>query len=104
MIIEEKANCYILRVLNVQQSGDFNVFPNCVDWLVINQGDTGARLNGIYLKPYPPGHPELVGSTFSPDGKRDEFMMVPFTVSFDDPLGAMPWLQIVQKIYTNNYL
>lgn len=96
-MIEPK--CYTIKANTYRKSDEVTIIPNCIEWSVINQGDTGCTVNQIYLKPYPPGHPELIGTTFSLSCNEGEVFTGHLTIAFDAAPGADPWIQIVQRYY-----
>ena len=72
---------------------------NCNGWTAINKGDTLAWVNGVPLKPYPPGHPELSGESFGVSGNEQEVYDGRIKIVFDNSVGTNPWIVIVQKFY-----
>lgn len=74
--------------------------PECCNgWIAINKGDTLVRVNNIALKPYPPGHPELSGESFTAAGNKGEFFHGKLTVVFSDTPGTDLNILIVFKYY-----
>jgi len=79
------------------QGQEVEIVPNCVDWIAINKGAVGVWVNGIFLKPFPPGHPELSGESFAVECNELEEFVGHLTIVFQ--AGANPWLQLVQRYY-----
>jgi hypothetical protein len=46
--------------------------PFCNSWTVVNLGDVWVTVNGMLLKGYPVGHPELTGSSIGATGNYGE--------------------------------
>ena len=88
-------------------SQSVQVIPFCNGWVAINKGDTLVRVNGIPLKPYPPGHPELSGESYGVAGNLGEVFVgdnMVIQVVFDTAAGGVaPWVIIAQKFYLPNY-
>lgn len=74
----------------------------CNGWTAINTGDTLVFVNGIPLKPFPPGHPELTGAAIAIPGNLGECYRGRIFIVFDSPVGANPQVFIVQKYYKRN--
>jgi hypothetical protein len=49
-----------------------SIDPFCNAWEVINLGDIWVNVNGILLKGFPPGHPELTGASIGVAGQYGE--------------------------------
>jgi hypothetical protein len=89
------------HVTTVTEGGSYPVFPNTCELLIINQGGDPCTVNGILLKGFPPGFPDLVGSSVAIDCNEDE--------RYDDDVievafagtGTAPSVQIVQRFYKN---
>lgn len=81
-------------------SGEVTVDPDCNGWTAINNGDQLVRVNGIPLKPFPAGHPELTGAAVAIPGNLGELYKGRIWIAFDDSLGGTnPWVSIIQKFY-----
>lgn len=81
------------------ESGRTPVDKRCYGYVVSNKGNTGVKVNDNYLKPYPPGHPEMDGGffTYTDDDGRILQENV-FQIVFDAAPGTLPWLQITQVV------
>lgn len=74
----------------------------CNGWTAINKGDTLVIVNGIKLKPFPPGHPELSGESFGVQGNLGEVYTGIISIVFDATGGGVaPEVLIIQKYYIN---
>lgn len=85
-------------------SGDVPLDSHCNSVLVINKGDTAAKINGITLKPFPPGFPNLSGESYSISGNKGEILKGNggrLSVTFDALPGVTPLVLIVQKYYVD---
>lgn len=82
-----------------QQGIEVLVDPMCNGFTAINTGDTFAFVNGIPLKPYPPGHPELTGAAIAIPGNRMEFFTGRIWIVFAATPGVSPEIVIIQKFY-----
>lgn len=84
-----------LLVTDVYNSRTVTVDPNCYGFILINKGADLVTVNGIKLKPYPPGQPELSGESFAFVDPERKVYNQDFVVVFNAVVTA-PWLQIVQ--------
>jgi hypothetical protein len=75
------------------------VDSQCNAWSAINTGDTLVTVNGIPLKPFPPGHPELTGAAVAIPGNKNEFFRGRIWLVFDPLPGVNPQVVIIQKFY-----
>jgi hypothetical protein len=75
--------------------------PRCNGWTAINKGDTLVIVNGIKLKPFPPGHPELSGESFGVQGNLGETYGGVISITFAAG-GVAPEVMIIQKYYMNS--
>ena len=91
---------YGLLVNTLYEGQTIPVDPRCYGFILINKGDCLVTVNGIKLKPYPPGHPELSGESFSFVDPCRSFYNRDFTVIFD--AGAAPQLQLIQVYDASN--
>lgn len=74
------------------------VEQNCNAFTVINEGDGIAFVNGIELKPYPPGHPELTGEAVTVGGNIGEVYSGRIEIKFE--IGqAAPKVVVIKKYY-----
>lgn len=87
---------FVTLTNSVYASGRVNVEKECYGFSFINKGGSAVRVNQILLKPYPPGHPELSGESFSFVDPEGRILAQSFEVVFN--AGADPFLQIVQFI------
>jgi hypothetical protein len=79
--------------------GEILVSPKCNGWTAINQGDTLVRVNGIILKPFPPGFPALTGAAIAIPGNFCEIFTGRIWIVFDALPGLAPQVCIIQKFY-----
>lgn len=56
----------------LQLSTSCTIDPYCNSWTVVNLGDIWVTVNGILLKGFPPGHPELTGASTGVNGNYGE--------------------------------
>jgi len=69
-------------------------------FIAINSGGDAVRVNGIRLKPFPPGFPQLSGESFGfVDPWRNTYNR-DFTITFEGT-GSVPSLTLVQVYKTN---
>lgn len=93
-------NCvkYNIQGQAFRGSKQIAVPPKCNGWTAINKGADLVIVNGIPLKPYPPGHPELSGESLAVGGNIGEeysgYIQADFAAAASDPL-----LVIVFKFY-----
>jgi hypothetical protein len=71
----------------------------CNGWTAINTGDTLVTVNGIPLKPFPPGHPELTGAAVAIPGNFGELFRGRIWIVFAALPGVAPSVSIIQKFY-----
>lgn len=81
------------------QGQEVKVDVRCNSWTAINTGDTLVRVNGIPLKPFPAGHPELTGAAIAVPGNIGEFYQGRIWIVFDATPGVSPEVVIIQKYY-----
>ena len=80
-------------------SGFVDVLPGCYGFLFVNLGDTAVRVDNVFLKPYPPGRPDLVGASFAySDDQQREYSRKQFQVIFDAAPGVDRMLEIHQIV------
>lgn len=71
--------------------------PKVYGYMFINKGDTGVWVNQTYLKPYPPGRPDLSGESYSfVDPLKAIFTGNGFKVLFDAAPAADQRVEIHQ--------
>jgi len=63
---------YSLNHQDITASKSITLDPFCNSWTVINMGDIWVTVNGILLKGYPIGHPELTGASMGATGNFGE--------------------------------
>lgn len=80
-------------------SQEIRVDERCNGWTAINTGDTLVTVNGIPLKPFPPGHPELTGAAIAIPGNAGEFYRGRIWCVFDNTPAVSPQVTIIQKFY-----
>lgn len=78
--------------------GEVRVDSRCNSWSAINTGDSLVFVNGIPLKPFPPGHPEATGAAIAIPGNIGERFSGRIWIDFVNVL-ANPQVCIVQKYY-----
>lgn len=88
---------YDIIAQTYNQGGEILVDPHCNGWTAINVGDVGVTVNGIALKPFPPGHPELTGAAVAIPGNLGERFTGRIWIVFDP--GGAPSVTIIQKFY-----
>jgi len=96
--MKEDKQHYNFRAVDAMTSGMYEVFAGCCELLFINQGDDPCTVNQVLLKPYPPGHPELIGSVFSVTCNENELYDGYLDLVFAGT-GSAPLVQIVQRFY-----
>lgn len=75
--------------------------PMCNGFEAVNEGDVNVWVNGKLLKPFPPGHPELNGSSWGVSGNRGEIFKGIIRIVVDGTAGGQPQVAIGQKFYLN---
>lgn len=74
------------------------VVPNCFAFMFTNIGDTIARVNGMVV--FPNANPATgLGDSRSISGHLLDLYKGNMTLSFEQPLGATPAIEIVQLFY-----
>lgn len=63
---------FFTAVQDAYDSKSFPADPFCNSWTVTNVGDIWVTVNGILLKGYPIGHPDLVGASVGVTGNYGE--------------------------------
>jgi hypothetical protein len=91
-------NCYNIIGQSYFESQQVNPDPRCNGWTAVNKGATLCIVNGIELKPFPPGHPELSGESFGVTGNLGEVFTGRITLDITPGAGAK--LLLIQKFYT----
>lgn len=89
---------FSFRTQTLTVGGQLTIDTNCCEILVVNQGDDAAYINGLLLKPYPTGFPQLVGSSFAVDCNDDEEYDGYLELVFAG-VGVAPLVQVVQRFY-----
>lgn len=85
-----------VQVYSVSQS--IPVVPNCFAFMFTNIGDTIARVNGMVI--FPNTNPATgLGDSRSISGHLLDLYKGNIILSFDQPLGAAPAVEIVQLFY-----
>jgi len=74
-----------------------NVDPNCNGFTVTNTGDTIVRINDLILYPGVPG--TSLGDSRTFGGNFGERYVGDIRIQFDQPLGANPLVEVIQKFY-----
>lgn len=93
--------CFGLTCVTMTSSGPLPVQTKCYGFVFINKGDQWVYVNGVLLKGYPPGRPDLSGESFQyTDDNENGYMEKTFVVNFDTTTGGAPFLQIVQVYKT----
>lgn len=97
-LYNEQCQEYDIIAQTYDQGGEVPVDGRCNGWTAINTGDTLARVCGIPLLPYPPGHPELSGAAIAIPGNKWEVFRGRIWIVFEGG-GANPQVVIIQKYY-----
>jgi len=63
---------YGMNYQEITESTSCTIDPFCNSWTIINLGDIWVTVNGMLLKGYPPGHPELTGASTGQNGNFGE--------------------------------
>lgn len=63
---------YSINSQDIVTSESITLDPLCNSWTVINLGDVWVNVNGMLLKGYPIGHPELTGASIGATGNYGE--------------------------------
>jgi len=89
---------FSFKAASFTEGGELTVYPNTCEILVVNQGGDAATINGFLLKPFPPGFPDLVGSSITIDCNEEEeydgYLELVFLGT-----GTAPLVQVVQRYY-----
>ena len=80
-------------------SGFKEVVDKCNGFTVTNTGDTIVLVNDTILYPGTPG--TFLGDSISFGGNRGEIYVGKIKVSFVQPVGVIPQLQLTQKFYVD---
>lgn len=89
--------CFDEQITRVRTSLTVPKHKGTYGYLFINKGDTGVLINQTYLKPYPPGRPDLSGESYGfVDPLRAVYTGNDFSVTFDAAPGADMQLEIHQ--------
>ena len=83
----------------LQKSNWYDVELLCNGFMVTNTGDTICDFNDQVFYPGVPG--TSLGDSRSYGGNEGELYYGPLKVSFRQPIGANPQIEIVQKVYLN---
>lgn len=87
-----------ITVSNYTVSKIVDIEKDCSAWTATNIGDTTVQVNGIIL--FPSVTPlTVLGDGVSIGGNKDEIYFGRLNVSFIQPIGAAPQVQIIQKFY-----
>ena len=92
-------NCrrYTLTSQIIQTSNWYDVERYCNGFTVTNIGDTIVKVNEQIYYPGVPG--TSLGDSRSFGGNEGEIYTGPLKVAFQQPLGANPQIELIQKIY-----
>jgi hypothetical protein len=71
----------------------------CNGWTVINKSDVEITVNGIPLKPFPAGHPELSGESFGVVGNIGEIYTGFIDIAFLTNPTTYKDVVVIQKTY-----
>jgi len=75
---------------------------NCFAVQFTNLGDTIARVNGMII--FPSASPaSAVGDSRAITAHKDDLYVGSITISFDNPAGVAPLVEIVQLCYSESY-
>ena len=88
---------YSFSVQNYQVSGFYTVEPYCNGFTVTNIGNTIVQVNDQIF--YPGVIGVSLGDSRSFGGNQGEIYKGQIKVSFQFPLGTLPNIEVVQKIY-----
>ncbi len=88
---------YDLIPQNYDASGWFDIPKNCNGFVVTNIGNTFVQVNDQIFYPGVPG--TSLGDSRSYGGNKDEVYVGKLKVSFALPLGTVPNIEVVYKIY-----
>lgn len=89
---------YNIQGYSYTVSQDVPVENNLNGFTVINEGDGTAFVNGIELKPYPPGRPDLTGESVSVGGNLGELYRGRIEIKF--ATGQLfPKVVVIKKYY-----
>lgn len=89
---------YNFTVQIIQRSGWYNVELFCNGFTVTNIGDTIVLVNDQIFYPGTPG--TNLGDSRTYGGNEGEIYKGVIKVAFQTPLGVIPQIELVQKIYT----
>lgn len=93
------SGCFAEFINTIYDSRTLPAMNNCYGYAFINKGDTGVRVNQTYLKPYPPGRPDLSGESYSFVDPNKAIFNSDFQIVFDAAPGAAPAVEIHQYYY-----
>lgn len=88
--------CVGEQITRVTQSITIPKHSKCYGYGYINKGDTGVLVNQTYLKPYPPGRPDLSGEAYFFVDPLGRHVSNDFQITFDAAPGAAPQLELHQ--------
>jgi hypothetical protein len=89
---------YNISVATYSQSGFIDVIENCNGFTFTNLGDTIAEVNGMVIFPSATPATDL-GDSRSIGGNAGEIYKGNIKLSFRQPLGVAPLVEIAQKFY-----
>ncbi len=90
---------YDIIAASYAKGGEILVDARCNGWTAINTGDTLVTVNGIPLKPFPPGFPDLTGAAVAIPGNAGELFTGRIWIVFSNTPGVNPLVTIIQKYY-----
>jgi hypothetical protein len=90
------SDCFAEHTSTIRDSTTVPRHAGCYGYTFINKGDTGVRVNQTYLKPYPPGRPDLSGESYSFVDPLRSLFNDDFQIIFDAAPGATPILELHQ--------
>lgn len=88
--------CFAEYVNTIYNSVTLPKQSGCYGYAFINKGDTGVKVNQTYLKPYPPGRPDLSGESYSYVDPKCNLFNMDFQITFDAAPGGAPAVEIHQ--------
>ena len=86
----------------LQESNWYNVEKLCNGFTVTNIGDTICLMNNQIFHPGVPG--VSLGDSRTYGGNEGELYKGVIKVAFQQPLGANPQIELVQKVYSEDNL
>jgi hypothetical protein len=97
MTNEQQYRKYNITVQILQRSDWYNVEYLCNGFTVTNIGDTIVKINEQIFYPGVPG--VSLGDSRSYGGNESEIYKGVIKVAFQIPIGALPQIELVQKVY-----